>query len=234
MKKFLALPLALLSGAFALNANAQTQSNVYLWFVHGIPGHVLGSTTNPDFPVDVSVNGKCIIQNSKFADVLGPYTIPAGVEAVAISASNSENPCSNAAAISGNVNLSSGGNAVLEAVVLNKQPSAYINVLDLSPVPNGQDRAIVFHAADAPQLTVNFKNSTGGTAVATANTGSYGETTLYTNQQYMVSAYQGSSLDAYTFTPIYGNNRYVTAVFVVGESGEGAMKILIKQIPLVF
>jgi Domain of unknown function (DUF4397) len=231
MKKFLALPLALLAGVFT-TAHAQS-TNVYLYFVHGIPGNATGAV-NPDYPVDVSVNGVCTIHGAHFGDVLGPYSFTAGTESVAISAANTTSPCSNTAVISGSVNLSSGGNAVLEAVLENGTPSAYINVLDLSPVPNSQDRAVVFNAADAPSLTVNFLNSTGGTTSATAPTGSYGEATLYTGQTYTASAWQGSSLDASDPAPIYGQNRYVTAVFVVGSSAQGAMKILTRQIPLVY
>ena len=81
--------------------------NGYLYIAHAVPGRNISSTTNPEYPVDISIGGHCVVQGLTFGEIRGPYTFPAGTYSASISIADSANPCG-AASFTGSVTLTAG------------------------------------------------------------------------------------------------------------------------------
>ena len=134
--------------------------------VRGIPGRDVAPTLDPLLPVDVLINGKYfLLQGLTFGTIAGPFNVPAGTHAVAISLANPIAPCSASPVISASVTLTAGKyGAVVAAVSTAGAPTAEVYGIDETTVPAGQQRFVVAHAANAPRVSVTAVGSGGGAA----------------------------------------------------------------------
>ncbi len=74
-----ALVITIALGSAMLTGSAQAQdSNSYLYLAHAASGRNISAGTNPEVPIDVSVNGNCIAGGLSFAEIRGPFAIQAG------------------------------------------------------------------------------------------------------------------------------------------------------------
>jgi hypothetical protein len=90
---------------------SQAQSNdAYLYIAHSVPGRNVSSTTNPEFPVDVTADGTCIVKGESFGEILGPFSLAAGSVKFDISRANTVSPCSNSPIYSASASLSPNAN----------------------------------------------------------------------------------------------------------------------------
>lgn len=103
-------PFAFLCSLMLAGPSQAQSGDAYLYIAHAVPGRSVSATTNPDFPVDVSAGGVCVVKGITFGEIVGPLTIPAGSTKFEFSAANSLSPCSNSPAYSVNVIVSAGGN----------------------------------------------------------------------------------------------------------------------------
>src|SRR5271156_1017812 len=95
--------LQLAALCLALGASALADSNAYLYIVHGIPGRDIADNLNPGLPIDISVNGECLIRGLTFGNTSGPLTLAAGTYDAQISPANTLAPCTNAAMLDSQV-----------------------------------------------------------------------------------------------------------------------------------
>jgi hypothetical protein len=129
-------------------APAPAAATVYV--LHGINGTDLGAAQA--FPVDVAVNGSCTLQAFSFKDFAGPLALPPGTYAIAISPANTTTPCSNPAAISADVPVTSGINATIVAhLAEGGAPTASVFVNDFAPA---SPQLFARHAADFSAVDV--------------------------------------------------------------------------------
>jgi hypothetical protein len=153
--------LALFFGVLcARNAMAQ---EAYLYFGHGLTGHDVSSTLNPDLPIDVLINGRsCLVTGAVAESFSGPFTMPPGSYAVTISLANTTAPCTNAPAIAGKMVVDANQSAALIASIgLNNQLTGYVVPIDLSPVPPGKTRIIFTNAATVPAVGFDITGESG-------------------------------------------------------------------------
>ncbi len=99
--------LTLFAGAYGKTSNAQ------VYVIHGIPGQDLG--LDPALPVDVAVEGDCLLNGFTYGQVVGPLDLPEGTYNIQISVADTENPCENPPVIDANVPFSAGEVAVVIA-----------------------------------------------------------------------------------------------------------------------
>lgn len=103
-----------------------------VYVVHGINGTDLGA--GEALPVDISVNGACLIEGFTFRTIAGPLALSAGSYDIAVhSPASPTDPCSGTAVIAQGVEVTSGINATIVAhLTLEGAPIASVFVNDVS------------------------------------------------------------------------------------------------------
>lgn len=163
-RRFLAPVLCLCSAMLASSAFAQS-NDTYLYIVHAAPGRAVSSSTNPELPVDVQVNGQfCIVKGEAFGEIKGPFSAPAGTFSFKVSPANTGFPCTNAPIYQVTTNLTA-GQTYFGALQVNgaHQIVGTILTADLSPVPEGQSRVVVANLSNTSltaSLTAASNNET--------------------------------------------------------------------------
>jgi hypothetical protein len=168
MKRLLGLMLVtVLSAVFAGSALAQ-DPNTYLYIAHAASGRAVSSTTNPEFPVDVSVNGFCIAKGFSYGDIQGPFSGPAGTYTFFFTKANSAFPCTGELVFSAQVGLNAGATfyGVL-SVDGSHNIGGTIFAANLSSVLPGQARIDVINATQAT-LIASISNASGSPAFSVA------------------------------------------------------------------
>jgi hypothetical protein len=136
----------------ALGASALASSNAYLYVVQGIPGRDIAEGLNPGLPLDVLLDGECLIRGLTFDNTSGPLSLAGGTYDVQISESNSLAPCTNAALITSEVTLTAEQNVTAVAAISGGQPALEQFTDNLTPVTAGNARFVLVDSADAPAL----------------------------------------------------------------------------------
>jgi hypothetical protein len=152
MKLRLRVVLQLAAFFLALGASALASSNAYLYIVQGIPGRDISEGLNPGLPLDVLINGECLIRGLTFDNTSGPLSLAGGTYDVQISESDSLAPCTNAALITSEVTLTAGQSASAVAAISSGQPALELFTDNLTPVTAGNARFVLIDSADAPAL----------------------------------------------------------------------------------
>jgi hypothetical protein len=93
------------------------RGNATIYVVHGIDGRDLGAAR--ELPVDVSVNGACLLKGFTFKGIAGPLSLPPGDYAIAVGLANAATPCGNAAVIAATVPFAAGERASVVAHLAN-------------------------------------------------------------------------------------------------------------------
>jgi hypothetical protein len=152
MRRVMTASLFAILLALAVPAMGQ---NAYVYAVHGIPG--------PNgFPVDIAVDGNCVVTGFTFGSVGGPLTLSPGPHIVQIYGANSTTPCSGSAALSANPNLEAGKTYALAAhLSASGDPTLSGFEIDLSRTRPGQGRFILHHTAAAPSVDVTVYRGEG-------------------------------------------------------------------------
>jgi hypothetical protein len=144
----IAAVISLLSGSPVL---AQS----YTYVVHGIPGRDLGAAYNPSFPIDVSVDGACVVKNAQFGNIIGPIEVLSGTVTFLAYTANATNPCSGPAILGAQAGVTHGQTiSVVAGETINRGLTFNPLIVDLTPVALNSGRVVVYHQADAPTLDV--------------------------------------------------------------------------------
>ncbi len=128
------------------------------FIVHGIPGVDLG--LDPALPVDVSVNGECVLPDFTFGDIVGPLDLPEGTYDLAIGLANASAPCSEDPVIAADGVALEGGisYSIVAHLTETGMPTASVfeNDLHAGRFIAGLN---VFHTAAAPRVDVNLQRT---------------------------------------------------------------------------
>ena len=144
--------LQLATLCFVLGVYGMAADNAYLYIVHGVPGRDIADNLNPGFPVDVLINGDCMVRGLTFSNIVGPYSFAAGTYEIQVSESNSLAPCTNAPVITSQATLNAGASVSAVAAISGGQATVLTFPDDLAPVAPGKARFVFAQAADAPAL----------------------------------------------------------------------------------
>ena len=159
----LVLTLALGSAMLAGSAQAQ-DSNSYLYLAHAASGRNISSGTNPEVPIDVSVNGTCIAEGLSFGEIRGPFAIHAATEAFRVSKANAELPCSEPAIFTANSAMAATVTYVGVVSLDNSNNiTGQLYPANLTPLAVGQTRALVVNATHQNlSSTITYEPRTDG------------------------------------------------------------------------
>jgi hypothetical protein len=123
--------------------------------VHGLPGEEIG--LDPALPVDISVNGMCLLQGFGFGDVAGPVSLPEGSYHIAIALANMDDPCGNDPVLQADDVMLMGGESYSIVAHLTESGNATASVFPNVLTGRGPYSIInVFHGAKAPAVDVEF------------------------------------------------------------------------------
>jgi len=162
MKNCFRLILALAILCPALSTATLAADNAYLYFLQGIPGRDYSASTDPQFPVDILINGDaCYQRGLAYGAIAGPLTLAPGNYEVAVSVADSLLPCSNSPFIDSTISLEAGRN--VSAVVALSQtgsPTLLTFTNKFSPVTATLGRVLFAEAAASPGVEVILQNRT--------------------------------------------------------------------------
>jgi hypothetical protein len=146
LKVSILLIVALACAGLSHPANA-ADTNAYFYIAHAASGRNISSTTNPAYPVDISLNGICVAKGISFGDIQGPFTLPAGTYPVRISVANVASPCGSPAVFSGTAPLSA-GTADLGILTFDASNhlTGLLSQINLASIPSGKGRTAIFNA----------------------------------------------------------------------------------------
>ena len=122
---------------------------------HGIPGEDLG--LDPALPVDVIVDGGCLLQDFEFGQFVGPLELPPGTYTVEVALSDGDPLTCVGAIVIGPVDLTfeGGDNSTIFAhLTAGGGITASVFDNDVSNVLAGQTRLTVRHTAWAPAVDI--------------------------------------------------------------------------------
>jgi hypothetical protein len=222
----------------AASAETDTSAPATFLVVHGIPGRDVASSLDPVLPVDVLVAGKyCLLQGFTFGSIAGPFEVPAGAYPVAISLANPIAPCSNAAVISATVTLAAGStSSIVAALSAASAPTALVFDDTLAPIPNGDQRLMAHHAADAPEVKVSVANAGGATETASFDLfrGTERSAVVSARPAFSVSISPVGSTAVIGPVTVAPGNRGLALIYAVGSARTGSVTLISKILPNVF
>lgn len=229
MKKYLfTIPLVLfLMAALPVAATAQ-HAQVYV--IHGIPGADLG--LDPTLPVDVSVNGACLLNAFTFGEIVGPLGLEEGTYNIKISVADPANPCGNAPVIEADVPIYARQNVTIIAHLSDEgAPTASVFQNDASPIQNAKTRVTIHHTAWAPDVDAWLERATEGKAPLQARVekfinGDKASFEINTKNWKLYLSPWRSGIIAFkkSFRPFVANNAIL--VYVVGSVQNGTLTVL--------
>ena len=127
---------------------------------HGIPGADVGPSFDADLPVDVIVDGGCLLQDFRFGDFEGPLELPADTEfRVEVALSDGDPMTCDGAVVIGPAFLSfeGGSNSTIFAHLTESgAPTATVFDNDVSNIVSGWTRLTVRHTAWAPPVDITL------------------------------------------------------------------------------
>ncbi|HVI09918.1 MAG TPA: DUF4397 domain-containing protein [Candidatus Binatia bacterium] len=231
MKKQIRTLLGVALLCAAMSPAMFASDNAYLYLLQGIPGHDYSSSTDPQFPVDILLNGEvCYQRGLGFGVITGPLTFAPGSYDVKISIADSVAPCTNEPVVDTTVTLNAGEN---ESLVLTFGSTGSAETVgfnnSFASVSAGNARIQFAHAADATAVTLTLKNtSTQKSYTYTVNPGQLlGETLPAAT--YDVTVTQGSTTLVST-TSVTLDSQSVELMYIVGEAGNNTVNLETKSV----
>jgi len=148
--------------AAVLTGTAPAQDTANLYIAHAASGRELSPSTDPALPIDISVDGVCVVKGESFGDILGPFSFPVETVSFRISLANSLDPCTNPAVFTASTSLGAG--TTLGVVSLEgSNVFGRVYPVNLSSIPIGATRAFVTNATSQNlSATVTYKPTTDG------------------------------------------------------------------------
>jgi hypothetical protein len=152
-------------GSFMFACSAVAQSNTYLYIAHAAPGRTLSSTTSPDLPVDISIDGKCIVQGETFGEIRGPFSGTGGTFDFKVSTANTAAPCSNPAIFTATGTFAA-DTSYLGILTFDASNSiiGQIYPINLAPVAAGQGHLLIANATQQNLSAEIYLSPSGATA----------------------------------------------------------------------
>lgn len=134
------------------------ESTATVYVIHGIQGTDLD--LDAALPVDVAVDGGCLLQGFTYGELAGPLSLDSGTYNIAIGLADPENPCGNPPVIEADVSFSAGEVAVVIAHLDDDgAPTASKFLLDTSNTDEGRSRITLHHTAAAPAVDITLRGT---------------------------------------------------------------------------
>jgi hypothetical protein len=215
----------------------------YTYIVHGIPGRDLNPAYSPSFPIDVSVDGACLIKNVLYGNVIGPVSIPSGTVTFLVYQANATNPCSGPPILGARAGISPGQTiSVVAGETTNHVPTLNPLIVDLDPISLNTGRVVVYHQADAPTLdVVGVALTADQTNVTFVDVGLAGirpgqgkAAVLPTGTTYVGRLTLPGAPEPVYGSPVGVDNRGVEIVYLVGSTATGSITVIGTVIPDVY
>jgi len=225
----LALWLAL--GAFSFGADS-----AYLYVVHGIPGRDIAATANPGLPIDILIDGNCMVRGFTFTSTAGPYTLAPGSYNVQVSWANTLAPCTNLTEFATEATLGAGASATIVAALVDGQPELLQFANNLTPVPAGSARFVFVQSAEAPALQatltqVNVKSPQTFTVTAQPDA----QAAIYVPAgEYLVQVTANDSTTVLASEEIGLPDQSASFVYATGEAANGFVALINRTVRDVF
>jgi len=235
MGKYLGMSAAIVAASFS--ASAAMAATVYVG--HGIPGEdaedalsLPQDTLDPSLPVDVLVNGNCLLTGFTLGEFAGPLTLDAGTYTVSVHPADSVTPCSTPAVIGpASIPVEADTNATIFAhLTEDGRLGASVFPNDVSATDNpGKGRLSVHHAAAAPTVDVAIKrkNKSRNTAlVEDVSNGDFASAEL-NNRSWVVRLFPADSDQlVYESSVFHLNPTQTTNAYAVGSLANGTLEII--------
>jgi len=231
MKKSIRFTFGLAILCAAMSTAVFASDNAYLYLLQGIPGHDYSSSTDPEFPVDVLINGEiCYQRGMDFGVITGPLTFAPGSYDVKISIADSLAPCTNEPLVESTITLNGGQNeSAVMALSQAGTPTLISFTNNFASVSAGNTRIQFAQAADASAVTLTLQNtSTHKSYTYTVNPGELlGETLPAAT--YNVTITQGSTTLVPT-TSVTLDSQSVELMYAVGEASNNTVNLETKTV----
>jgi hypothetical protein len=206
--------------------NWSRSSDATVYVVHGINGTDLGLAEM--LPVDVSVNGSCVLEGFEFRDIAGPLALPEGTYDIQVKLAATD-PCTGPVAIDApGVAVASMLNASIVAHLDDAgSPKASVFMNDVSRAP-GKARIAAHHTANfgAVDILVN-----GRVAFPEVMNGEQGAAELRPRRYEIAVAVAGTDTRAFEKTLALRPFKLYNA-YAVGTPANGTFEVLLQQIPI--
>ncbi len=200
-----------------------TMAAVYV--VHGINGRDLGLAQH--LPVDVSVNGACVLPGFTFRQIVGPLALPPGAYNIKVSLASAGSPCSQGAVIAATVPLGAGDNVAIAAHLTNggaPTASVFHNVFRAAPV------IIARHAANFGPVDLWLDRGTPiSRTVSGLPNGQQAWARLIPGSRTVEITPAGSSTVVFGAT-IHANPFETTVAYAVGTPANGTFEVLVQSL----
>jgi len=228
--------LQLVAFFLALSASALAASDGYLYVVQGIPGRDISGNLNPGLPLDVLVNGECLIRGLTFDNTSGPLSLAPGTYNVQISEANSLAPCTSSALVDSSVTLAGGESISVVAAINNGQPALEQFTDNLSAVTSGNARFVFVNSADAPTLQATLTQlnvKTPKTFTVTAKTDAQAAVIVPAGT-YELQVVASGSTTVLASEQIALANQSATFTYAAGEAANNSVGLINREIRDVF
>lgn len=207
-------------------ASASAASELYV--VHGINGDDLG--LGQSLPVDVSVNGGCLLSNVQFGDIEGPVPVDPGVYDVEVRLSTGA--CDGPLAITRTIEVQFGESSSAVAHLTEQgTPTLTRFVNDLRPTserPKG--RVVVRHAAVAPPVDVNVWRGNRAYRLTDIRNGEQRAAETWSGHvNVVVKPFETPKIGP---VPVELEKRTTTVIYAVGSLDNGTFQPLVQVLPL--
>jgi hypothetical protein len=228
--------LQLAALCFVLGVYGFAADNAYLYLIHGIPGRDIADNLNPGYPIDVLIDGNCLVRGLNYDSTSGPLSFAAGTYSVQISESDTLAGCSNPPILSGTVALRA-GTSVSEVAAISKGQPALLEFADnFTPVTPGNARFAFANAADAPTLQVTLTQlnvKTPQTFTGTAKPDAEVNITVPAGT-YSVTVVAAGSTSVLTSEQITLPDQSVTLTYAAGQAANNSVGLVSRTIRDVF
>lgn len=241
MRKFLGmLSLGLCALTPAIPALAQGSSTTYVYIFHGAFGRDISSHNFPSLPVDIEIDGTCLIKGANTTDFDGVFEFSSGAHTVSVMPADTLSPCTQTALVSSSVTFKAGFNQIL-TIGEDKSDmlTLYLTDLALAPTASGAGRISVNNVSDVPNLTFTLTPQVSGQGT----TLTYSPVRRGTSQAQNANAINYvTQLSAFPTTTLnYGfpivvrpQANSVVMIFAFGSVKSGSLRMITKIIGGVF
>jgi hypothetical protein len=236
MKKFFSVLASALFMVGLLSGTALAQDEATIFIVHGIPG--IDLDLEPELPVDITLDGACLLQNFKFGSIRGPFSLPAGTYNIQIKLADFSNPCNGTTVIEADVPFEANEKCTVIAHLTEEGGiTASKFTHDLSGIKRNKARILMHHTAYAPSVDITWMPlGDYRPRMVHIDDFEHGDKFQVEVRPFVEDAWRLALAPTGTGTPIFFQNRKLEAfhaygVFAVGSVVNGTFRLIVNIIP---
>lgn len=206
--------------------------NASVYVVHGIQGQDLD--LDAVLPVDVAVDGGCLLQGFTYGQIAGPLSLAPGTYNIKVGLADPANPCSAPAVIEADVPFVAGEVAVVIAhLTADKTPTASKFQLDMSATDEARSRITLHHTAAAPAVDIRLHGTVcdwqGNRAFKGVPNGGQGALTVPPGRWDVSLLPAGTDTPALGPQPLTIDSSQAYLIFAVGSVDDDSLTLLIYE-----